>query len=114
VVPVIDLVARFGDGSTEIGHRSGILIVDLGPLTAPDGVARQVGVIVDGVDKVVHLGPDDIEPSPVFGGGIRADFVSGMAKQENSFVIVLDIARVLTAADLVPIEQAAELSADAL
>jgi purine-binding chemotaxis protein CheW len=106
VVPVIDLVARFGDGSTEIGHRSGIVIVHV---TGADGVSRQVGVIVDGIEKVVHIDADDVEPSPVFGGGIRADFITGMARQEGAFVIVLDIGRVLTSADLGPLDRAVAL-----
>lgn len=112
VVPVIDLVVRFGNGTTEVGHRSGIVIVEV---SGPDRAERQVGVMVDGVNKVVHLGPGDIEPSPTFGSGIRADFITGMAKQDDSFVIVLDIGKVLTLDELPVLDEAVsagELSAD--
>ena len=49
---------------------------------------------------------DDIEPPPTFGTGIHADFVSGMARRENDFVIVLNIDRTLSSADVVDLAHA--------
>jgi len=115
VVPVIDLAIRFGRGVTTIARRTCIIIVsipspsiDAGSDDAPpDTVAAQdIGILVDVVNKVVRLTEDDIEPPPAFGAGIRADYISGMAKREDDFVIVLDVSRVLSISDMVSLQHA--------
>ncbi len=98
VVPVVDLAARFERGTTDIARRTSIIIVET---TAhrddgDDADGQDMGIIVDAVNKVVHLSADDIEPPPAFGAGIRADFISGMAKYDNEFIIILDATRVLS------------------
>jgi len=114
VVPVIDLAIRFGRGVTAIARRTCIIIVSIpspggaGPAEGEsDDVATQdIGILVDVVNKVVRLTEDDIEPPPAFGAGIRADYISGMAKREDDFVIVLDVSRVLSISDMVSLQNA--------
>jgi purine-binding chemotaxis protein CheW len=48
----------------------------------------------------VDLPPRDIEPAPGFGTTVRAEFIAGMGKLNGEFVIILDVARVLSADDL--------------
>lgn len=92
VVPVMDLQARFGRAASEVTKRTCIVIVELG-----DAAESQViGVVVDAVNEVLDLPAADIEPPPSFGASIRSDFVSGMAKVRGKFVIVLDMATVLS------------------
>ncbi len=94
VVPVIDLQARFGKGGTQIHKRTGIVIVEVGEIGEED--QQDIGIIVDAVNEVVEIGDDDIEPPPSFGTGIRPDFISGMAKRSNRFIILLNVNRVLS------------------
>jgi purine-binding chemotaxis protein CheW len=99
VVPVVDMAARFGRGRTEVGRRTSIIIVEVPDHQgAGEGgeATTQLGIMVDAVNKVVHLGADDIEPPPAFGAGIRSDFISGMARWDGHFVIILDVDRVLS------------------
>jgi purine-binding chemotaxis protein CheW len=110
-VPVIDLAIRFARGATEIARRTSIIIVhiahseaDAGPVPGesgggPDG--QDIGILVDAVNKVVTFGAEDIEPAPSFGAGIRADFISGMAKRDDDFIVLLDVDRVLSLGELV-------------
>ena len=102
VVPVVDLLARFGKGSTQIAKRTGIVIVE-----TIDGSGRQqdIGIIVDAVNEVVEIAQSDIEPPPSFGAGIRPDFISGMAKRNGRFVILLDINRVLSIEEMANLSQ---------
>jgi purine-binding chemotaxis protein CheW len=98
VLPVMDLAARFGKGATTVARRTSIIVVQTTP--DPDDQDRpeqvsSIGIMVDGVNKVVHLGPEDIEAAPAFGIGISSDFISGMAKHDTGFIIVLDVAKVL-------------------
>jgi len=95
VVPVVDLAARFGKGSTQIAKRTSIVIVETdGDCDA--GGRQDIGIIVDAVNEVVNISRQDIEPPPTFGTGIRLDFISGMAKRNGHFIILLNVNRVLS------------------
>jgi purine-binding chemotaxis protein CheW len=109
VLPVLDLAARFGQGSTEVSKRTGIIVVGTGIGAGGSGEDSPsgIGVMVDAVNKVVHLAGEDIEPPPAFGAGIRPDFIRGMAKLDGQFVVLLDVANVLSVAEMVQIGHAA-------
>jgi purine-binding chemotaxis protein CheW len=94
VVPVIDLQARFGNRTTQVHKRTGIVIVETS--SAEDDNQQYIGIIVDAVNEVVDIGNDEIEAPPSFGTGIRPDFISGMAKRDDHFIILLNIDRVLS------------------
>jgi purine-binding chemotaxis protein CheW len=98
VVPVVDLAVRFARGSTEVARRTAIVIVE--PQGRGESTAPVFGIVVDAVNEVTHFGDGDIEPPPTFGAGVRCDFISGMAKRDTDFIIVLDVERVMTAEDL--------------
>jgi purine-binding chemotaxis protein CheW len=92
VVPVIDLQARFGRGQTEPKHRTCVVIVEV---AGEDG-SQQFGVLVDAVNEVLEIPAADIEPAPSFGARIRGEFISGMGKVAGRFVILLNVANVLS------------------
>ena len=118
VVPVVDMAARFGRGTTSVARRTSIIIVEVPGLAGEDsaGTGVHMGMMVDAVNKVVHLAAEDIEPPPAFGAGIRSDFISGMARYNDEFIIVLDVSRVLSLDEMVQLGQAAlsQASPDAL
>ena len=110
-VPVIDLAIRFARGATTIARRTSIIIVHINDPaletstsaaagSAPTAGGQDIGILVDTVNKVEAFSADDIEPAPAFGAGIRADYISGMAKRDTDFIIVLDINHVLALDDL--------------
>ena len=51
------------------------------------------------------VGGSEIEPPPSFGARIRADFISGMGKVAGKFVILLNIARVLSVDEIALLAQ---------
>lgn len=117
VVPIVDMAARFGRGTTEIARRTSIIIVEA-PAGDDNGngngdAQQDMGIMVDAVNKVVHLAADDIEPPPAFGAGIRADFISGMARYDGEFIIVLDVTHVLSMDEMVHLSRAAPAPAEA-
>jgi purine-binding chemotaxis protein CheW len=93
--PVIDLSMKFGYGARPAGKRTCILVVE----TQVAGEAAVMGLKVDAVQEVLDLAPDDVEPPPSFGAGVRVDFLQGLARHGKRFVLLLDIDRVLAAAD---------------
>ena len=92
VVPVIDLSARLGRAPAVTTRRSCIVIIE----TKNEGEKVDIGIIVDSVSEVLEIPSTDIEPSPHFGTNIRADFISGIGKINNKFVIILEINQVLS------------------
>jgi purine-binding chemotaxis protein CheW len=92
VVPVIDLNARFGRDKTDISRRTCIVILEV----QSEEDTHVLGIIVDAVSAVRQIDSSNIEPAPSFGTRIRADFIDGMAKVNGSFVILLDLGKVLS------------------
>jgi len=96
VVPVIDLSCRFGGPATAIARRTCIVIIEL----IQDDQSHDIGIMVDAVSEVLEIASADIEPPPTFGAKIRTDFISGMGKVNGKFVIILDVARVLSVEEI--------------
>ncbi len=96
VVPVIDLNARFGGRLTARERRTCIVIVEV----ESEDDAQDVGILVDAVNEVMDIAPSDIEPAPAFGSRVSTDFIAGMAKMDEKFVVILDLQRILASAEL--------------
>jgi len=96
VVPVMDLLVRFGKQPAPVTKRTCIVIVEI------EGVeGRQtVGLVVDAVNEVLDLAAADVEPPPAFGANIRTDFIRGMGRVKDKFVILLDVDHVMAAEEL--------------
>jgi purine-binding chemotaxis protein CheW len=96
VVPVMDLMARFGKQARAVTKRSCIVIVEI-----DCGDEQQViGVIVDAVNAVVEIARSEIEPAPSFGARIQSEFIEGMGKADGGFIILLNVNRVLSCEQL--------------
>ena len=104
VVPVIDLAARFGGSQTAVSRRTCIIIIEI----VSEDARHDIGVVVDAVSEVLEVGSGDIEPPPSFGARIRADFIAGMAKIAERFVIILDIQRVLSVEEIATLTSVTE------
>ncbi len=105
VVPVVDLATRFNGQSHDITKKTCIVIIEV---TTEEG-RQDIGVIMDSVSEVLEVRVSDIEPPPVFGAKIRADFIQGMAKIGDKVVIILNADKVLSVEEISIISQA-ELS----
>ncbi len=92
VVPVIDLSVRFNRPPTEVARRTCVVILEV----PCQGDVVELGVIVDHVSEVLDIGPSEIEPAPAFGSSLRSDFIAGVGKVGGKFVIILDVAHVLS------------------
>jgi purine-binding chemotaxis protein CheW len=107
VVPVVDLAVRFGRAPSVVTKRTCIVIVEI----SLNDTRQDVGVVVDAVNEVLDIPQQDIEPAPTFGTRIRTDFIEGMGKVNNRFVILLDVAQVLSLDELAGIAEQAEAPA---
>lgn len=92
VVPVVDLAVKFGLPASEVGRRSCVIVVEC----QLDGEAAVMGVMADAVNHVLDLGPADIEPAPSFGTRVRSEYLKGMGKLDQGFVLLLDMDKLLS------------------
>ena len=95
-VPVVDLRIKFDMPQVKDTVNTCIIIVDV----EVDGESCYMGAIVDSVREVFEMSSDQINPPPRMGTSIRADFIKGMGKQDEEFIMILDIAKVFSQEEL--------------
>jgi purine-binding chemotaxis protein CheW len=102
VVPVIDLAIRLGRKAIEIQKRTCIIVVEL------DNNEQNyvLGLLVDSVSEVIDMNDGNIEDAPSFGANIRADFIQGIAKRADDFVVLLDANSALSIRELAHLVEA--------
>jgi len=113
VVPVMDLLARFGRKPSEVTKRTCIVIVEVEADVDGERERQVIGVVVDAVNEVLDIAEADIESAPAFGARIRTDFIQGMGKVRGKFVILLNVNHVLSL-DGSDLPDLAQTSADAI
>jgi len=92
LIPVIDLMSRFGlANETKIGDKTSLAIIKKKHL---DKIVK-IAVIVDRVVEVENIPSDYIEPTPMFGTSINREFILAMAKYENEYLPILNIDTIL-------------------
>jgi len=96
VVPVLDLRLKFGMEKTEKTVNTCIIITEV----MIDGETIVLGALADSVQEVLDLPSDHIEPAPRIGTKLKTDFIKGMGKQNDRFVIILDIDKIFSTGEL--------------
>ena len=95
-VPVVDLRIKFDMPTARDTVSTCIIIVDV----EIEGEQCHMGAIVDSVLEVFEMANEQITPPPRMGTSIRPDFLSGMGKQNEEFIMILDIGKVFSAGEL--------------
>lgn len=93
---VIDLRTKFGFDKAEMTSRTRVIVVDA-KIGSKD---VSLGLMTDCVYEVTDLGGRPLDPSPEIGARWQADFIVGVGRQNTSFVLVLDLDRLLNQDDL--------------
>jgi len=106
VVPVIDLQSRFGRGTAVVGKKTCIIVFD----ASRDGEKTELGLMVDAVSEVIEIAPALIELPPQFGTSIQRDFIRGLGKVSDSFIVILDPERALNVDDMAALAEKAALA----
>ncbi len=96
VVPVVDLRLKFGMTMTERTVNTCVIIAEV----TVDGETTLLGALADSVQEVLDLGADTILPPPRIGTKLKTEFIRGMGRQNDRFVIILDIDAVFSADEL--------------
>jgi purine-binding chemotaxis protein CheW len=106
VVPVVDLRLKFGMSKTEKTVNTCIIIAEV----TIDNDTTVLGALADSVQEVMDLEPGHIEPAPKIGTRLNTEFIRGMGKRDNTFVIILDIDKVFSIDELALVQAKQEES----
>ena len=100
VVPVVDMRLKFGMAKTEKTVNTCIIIVEINL----EGETTILGALADSVQEVLDLEPHQIEPAPKIGTKLRTEFIRGMGKRGDQFIIILDIDKVFSSEELAAVQ----------
>lgn len=107
-VPVVDLQRRLGLAGGRDHRQNCIIVVEI----QLDGELLSVGILVDEVCEVLELGREAIEPPPRLGTKLNTQFIRGMGKLKEKFLILLAIDRVFADAELVTFQNSIDCHAE--
>ncbi|MDA8098093.1 MAG: chemotaxis protein CheW [Nitrospiraceae bacterium] len=102
VVPVVDLKLKFGMPATEKTLNTCVIITEV----TVEGDTTVLGCLADSVQEVLDLDGEHISPAPKIGTKLRTEFIRGMGKRDDRFIIILDIDKVFSAGELSLAERA--------
>jgi purine-binding chemotaxis protein CheW len=100
IVPILDLRIKFDLGEPRYDEFTVVIILN---------VARRVlGVVVDAVSDVVVLEAEAIRAAPEFATSVfDTKYITGLATVDERMLILLDIEKLITGADMALVEEAA-------
>ena len=99
--PVVDLRLKFGLPENPDTVHSRIIVMEL----ELDGEATVLGGIADSVHEVIELEPGSINPPPRIAMRWRTDFIQGMGKRGDDFIIILDVNAVFSSDELAAVRE---------
>jgi purine-binding chemotaxis protein CheW len=102
-IPVVDLRLRFGLAMAADTVSTRIIVMEL----LLDGETTVLGGLADSVHEVIELDPSNINPPPSIAMRWRTDFIQGMGRRGDDFIIILDVNSVFASDELALTNQAA-------
>ncbi len=107
VVPVIDMRLKLGLPVTAETEDTCVIVVEV----QIDGESIIVGALADAVREVLEIRSDQIEPAPRLGTRLKTEFITGMGKVDEQFLILLNIDRVFSSEELAIVQDAGQIEA---
>ncbi len=98
IVPIVDLRIKFNLGKIEYTPFTVVIILNV--------AGRVIGTVVDSVSDVISLTRAQIRPAPDFSGSFDTKYILGLATVDSRMMIVTDIERLMTSADMELIDDA--------
>ena len=108
-VPVIDLRLRLGMTKTEKTPHTRALVLDV-----PIGEKiLTLGLVADRVYEVIPFRSEEIEGAPDIGVRWPSDYIAGVVRRNGGFVVIVDLARLFSGAEVAMMNTAGRLAATA-
>lgn len=101
--PTLDLRVKLGLAAVPPTLSTRILVLDI-PV---EGRQLSLGLVADRVIEVAAFTEAEIEPAPDIGVRWRSDYMRGVVRRDTGFVVIFDLARLLTSQDAAVLDAAA-------
>ena len=99
IVPIVDLRIKFGLGNVVYDQFTVVIIINVSQ--------RTMGIVVDGVSDVMTLATDQLRDAPEFGSALDTAYILGLGTVEDRMIILVDIEKLMTSADMALVEAVA-------
>jgi purine-binding chemotaxis protein CheW len=87
VLPLVDTRIKFDMSETEFTTNTCILVLDINL----SGESVHVGALVDSVQEVLEIDDINIQPPPSIGTRYKSEFIDGVVKVDEDFVMILNM-----------------------
>ena len=99
IVPIVDMRIKFQLGEPTYDQFTVVIILNIS--------GRVVGMVVDSVSDVITLSPEQIKPAPEMGTTFDSDYLIGLGTLDERMLILVDIDKLMSSADMGLIEKLA-------
>jgi purine-binding chemotaxis protein CheW len=99
IVPIIDMRLKFNLANASYDAFTVVIVLNIR--------SRVVGMVVDAVSDVITLTPEQLRPVPEFNSTIASDHILAIGAVEERMLILVDIEKLMTSAEMGLIDQAA-------
>jgi purine-binding chemotaxis protein CheW len=102
VVPIVDMKKKLGLPQG-VSKNQAIIVIE----TEIDGEPVVIGCLTDQPKDVVELSPEMVEDPPKIGSKLNSEFIIGLAKKDDQFIIVLDINKIFKVEEAIALIESA-------
>ncbi len=92
IVPIVDMRLKFRLERADYDSFTVVIVLNIGH--------RVVGMVVDAVSDVITLTPEQLRPVPEFNSAIESDHLLAIGAIEQRMLILVDIEKLMTSADM--------------
>ena len=104
VVPVFESRTKFNLPNRAEDDAYVIIVLDL----STEGEMFRIGALVDRVKDVINIDDVEIKAVPAMSKDFNTSFLQGIYKQNNDFIMLLDVEKVFTSAEVSQLAKAVE------
>ncbi len=100
IVPIVDMRLKFRLEEAKYDHFTVVIVLNIR--------SRIVGMVVDAVSDVITLTPEQLRPVPEFAASVDADHLLAIGAIDDRMLILVDIEKLMTSADMGLVESAVQ------
>ena len=97
IVPIVDMRLKFDLEQVSYDSFTVVIVLNIGN--------RVMGMVVDAVSDVITLTPEQLRPVPEFNSAIASDHLLAIGAIEQRMLILVDIEKLMTSAEMGMVEQ---------
>lgn len=104
VLPLVDTRIKFDMSETEFTTNTCILVLDVDS----NGDSLHVGALVDSVKEVLEFKEDQIQPPPNIGTRYKSEFIEGVVKADENFIMILNMDMIFSTDELITLQESTD------